>query len=674
VLYYFFGKFRKFRKLCKFREKMEDKLVAALDIETESECLEVLKAFSGDSELLTDSQISNIWQHCKWESVARMLKHNLLIPFDASKDGIYKCAINASFRGNLNLLKTYVEFGLDLPDLSIKKDYVRNINWSSLEAAALRGHLEIVEYIVTGNSKHPDVDGNISAFLLACEHNRQNVAEYFLKNFLVTANSVPSDINDQRRGTALMRAALYGHEKMVQFLLDNGADVFHESFNSMWWRRETALTVASTTTVKRILKRHIWKLKSHPKNDYRDLLSSASNNADWYTIEHLLDLGIPVSPTSDCVVNAARHGNLEMVKTLTTLGNVGRGGRCLTTAAGQGHLDIVKFLCTIIVDENEKARAFLEACDSGQYKVVEYFLESGIPVDTRSDPIPSMYYLRGCTGLMLAARKGHKSTCQLLLDRGADLNVKDCNNNMKEFFRSYSMSTKEINEWSRFWVNIFDSHGDDFILHLLESRYSHIHVPPYGSCLVLACKSKSLKLVQKLLNLGCMPNVLPPNCTRTPLEWACKNGKLDIVQYFFEHKILENADYSCKPHRGVLVPLEIDLGESLISACTENHKEIVKLLIAHGANVNYDESKFYRRPILQTIRHQNNGLEVFKLLYRAGATISAEELADVKPSPQILEIVEERLVGTTEAGSKIYLRPKGDVVIVRHDEEQIINV
>ena len=71
----------------------------------------------------------------------------------------------------------------------------------------------------------------------------------------------------------------------------------------------------------------------------------------------------------------------------------------------------------------------------------------------------------------------------------------------------------------------------------------------------------------------------------------------------------------CWPQSGTTV---------LIAACQENHTDVVRVLLRHGARVNI-ANKFSRyTPLMAAARHAN--FEVVKMLLKAGANPLAVEL------------------------------------------------
>ncbi|KAA0153563.1 hypothetical protein FNF29_02952 [Cafeteria roenbergensis] len=76
-------------------------------------------------------------------------------------------------------------------------------------------------------------------------------------------------------------------------------------------------------------------------------------------------------------------------------------------------------MATAAMGENAMASALWEAAKAGSTAEASRLLDAGAPVDWNN----AAEY--GSTALVLAAERGHKDTVELLLDRGADIEVKD---------------------------------------------------------------------------------------------------------------------------------------------------------------------------------------------------------------------------------------------------------
>jgi ankyrin repeat protein len=181
--------------------------------------------------------------------------------------------------------------------------------------------------------------------------------------------------------------------EIANLLLDAGADVNAES--EAYGGRSTTLGLTATSY--------------HPE----------AAGVQLALMDLLIERGAIIDgPDSD--VNGCLHnGRGEAAEYLAN-----RGARLdLEGAAGVGRLDIVKrfFDETGALKPAATRRQLIDgftwACEFGRNSIIEFLLEHGMRVDTRLKG--------GETGLHWAAYEGHADTVQLLLDRGAPVDVTD---------------------------------------------------------------------------------------------------------------------------------------------------------------------------------------------------------------------------------------------------------
>ena len=129
--------------------------------------------------------------------------------------------------------------------------------------------------------------------------------------------------------------------------------------------------------------------------------------------------------------------------------------------------------------------------------------------------------------------------------------------------------------------------------------------------LIQAVKSKSLKMVQKLLDQGANINIRCGKFRLTPLFIACRDGPDEIAIELIE--------------RGANVNLEsLDVGKvPLICAFLKNRVKVIQKLLEFGANPNMDYNPL---PPLQ-LACLYGFFEIAKLLMLHGAKITKEAFA-----------------------------------------------
>jgi ankyrin repeat protein len=178
--------------------------------------------------------------------------------------------------------------------------------------------------------------------------------------------------------TALGRAAREGHEAVVKFLVENGAD-----------------------------------------------------------LNVRMDVGWGILPGDGSALTwAAGGGHLEVVRYLVARGAnldiqaqkpvfFGTGGTAVTMASGKGRLYVVEYLLESGADKENKDGipgwdAFICACDQGQLKVVEFFVETRKVNIHRIDR-------KGQTPIFAASLEERYNVMEYLVVKGASLNTQDFN-------------------------------------------------------------------------------------------------------------------------------------------------------------------------------------------------------------------------------------------------------
>ncbi|CAK9116673.1 unnamed protein product [Durusdinium trenchii] len=270
--------------------------------------------------------------------------------------------------------------------------------------------------------------------LLAADCGQLNVLEVLLKN---GANQAATTSEEDFRWTALHLAALKGREKIVVALLEAGAEKDCQDRGG-----QTALMWAAVNghvEVVRLL------LDAGAEKDCQDrdgftALSYAAEIRHVAMVQLLLNAGADKDLQSQsgwtALMRAAGEGRVEMVQLLLDAGYT-----ALLWAAGNGHVEIVQLLLDAGAD---KARNLVEVgplcCGQLGTATWKWHVSCWTPAPTRNCKkklvrvLTSM--LRSCppfsvmrevryTALMGAADNGHVEMVQLLLDAGANKEMKD---------------------------------------------------------------------------------------------------------------------------------------------------------------------------------------------------------------------------------------------------------
>ena len=279
--------------------------------------------------------------------------------------------------GNLQLLKSLIEKGADIPD-------------DSVSSAAAEGHLDIVKYLVDEKGI-----GAGYSFWHAAHNGHFPVMEYLFEKGVTISDSSDSDSSD-----AVNYTFAHGNSsrlEVVKYLIEKGAKIDHES---------VSFAIADGGVI------------------------------SFDSVKYLIDeKGAKIS--DDAVYNAVLEGHLHIVKYLVEKGaDVTEG--ILGTAAYEGHFDIVKYLVDEkgLGDlskhdydlSNMGDDAAEGAAENGHLEILKYIVEKFSVVwgdgDENGDEPPM--FQRLAYHLLKAAANGHFDIVKYLIDeKGAWLTCDD---------------------------------------------------------------------------------------------------------------------------------------------------------------------------------------------------------------------------------------------------------
>ncbi|KAF5307348.1 hypothetical protein FQR65_LT07065 [Abscondita terminalis] len=266
-----------------------------------------------------------------------------------------------------------------------------------------------------------------TALTLACAGGHEELVELLIKR--------GSDIEhrDKKGFTPLILAATAGHEKIVEILLNNGADIEAQSERT----KDTPLSLACSggryEVVEFLLNRGANK-EHRNVSDYTPLSLAASGgyvNIIKLLLSHTAEINsrtgskLGISP----LMLAAMNGHTAAVKLLLDKGSdinaqiETNRNTALTLACFQGRHEVVSLLLDRKANVEHRAKTgltpLMEAASGGYVEVGRVLLDKG--ADVNATPVPSSRD----TALTIAADKGHCRFVELLLCRGAAVEVKN---------------------------------------------------------------------------------------------------------------------------------------------------------------------------------------------------------------------------------------------------------
>ncbi len=461
-----------------------------------------------------------------------------------------KTAIN---NGDLVQVKSMIEGNKDLLESKID-NYFSPLNFASIE-----GKTDIVEYLVEKDAdiNTKDREGSIPL---------QNAA---VKGYLDIAKILVekgSDVNykDNNDVTPLHFACMSGNFKLVKFLIDKGADINAVSkagrkpiFEAVWG--------ADLETI-RFLEKMGGDLKD--VNSYGNTpIHFAARNGNIELIEYILSKGYDLNQKNDAgqvpIVWAVAGNTPEVIKFLKEKGadinaKDSDGKSLMFNAAARGSKETIELLQSYGLDINEKDNfgmtPLLSAIRGGK-ETVEFLLDKGAEIAPKECMSGNSCTIDGTTTLHHAMYANNPEIVELLIKRKAPLNVIDSNGSTP--------------------LMIAVNRGSDEIAQLLIDNGADPDIKDiaYGrTALHIAASKGYQKIASVLVSKGAEVNITDNN-GHSPLYSALYHGNDQIAKLLIKNKA-ENKDID-DLHKGLAADAEeakiFFLGHSGWAVRTKDH-------------------------------------------------------------------------------------------------------
>ena len=398
--------------------------------------------------------------------------------------------------------------------------------------------------------------------------------------------------------TPLMLAASEGQEKVLRYLIQQGADVYRKNEKTGDSYGDTALHFAARSNH---IQCGILLVKVGASITLRNESSKTPLDLAHRDFKDAIMLD---------VVREIHRGNEDSED------NFGLRRIPLMLAVGEGRLDVVEYLIDHGADVNKKddicnRTALHYVSKRGQIEVVELLLSKGAEIDVEDE--------NHRTPLLLAAAEGHNDTVLYLIDHGADVSKKDDRKRTALHYASESgyLKLAELLLSKGAEINIEDE--DRRTPLLLAAAGGHndtvLYLINHGAdvskkddrkrtALHYASESGYLKLAELLLSKGAEINIEDED-RRTPLLLAAAGGHNDTVLYLINH----GADVSKKDdHKRT----------ALHYASESGHLKLAELLLSKGVEINIEDED-HRTPLVLAVKHQRFNT-VYHLI-KAGADV-----------------------------------------------------
>ncbi|CAF1008766.1 unnamed protein product [Rotaria sp. Silwood1] len=538
---------------------------------------------------------------------------------------------------------------ISLPS-NIFRGYREADGLTALSIAAGKKHKSITETLATC----PEVQVNkaslsgITPLLMVAEVGWRDIVDILLqRGALVDAAPSGKRAEDNKiaGSTPLIGATKYNHPECVKRLLAHQANPNHQNQSGI-----SALMLAAEQGYFECVKLLVQAgadLELAPSGPLaltmnlcgQTPLFCAAKEGRTEIVKYLLDRGANPRVQNHYGVSAlwipSQKGMLQVVELLLNAGaethiapfgnladelNI-TGWTPLYAAMKSRKFDVVKLLLKRGADSNAVTKLgstpFLLASEICDLDIIEACIEAGADLDfAPSGSDADNLNITGQTALFMATLKDRVDVVKVLIEKGAQVNVKN----------RYGVSPLLLcaESGNRELVQALVKAGADVNItpqgELAEENFLAGQTPLFG-----AAKKGHVEICEYLIENGANVNAITMTGA-TPLYTATEEGHLDVVILLIRY----GADVNQSPKGQVARDLHIENQTPLLIACMRNHESIIRYLIeSGGANVNVTSERG-SSPFLAICQHNN--VELARLLIRHGAKhdVEAKNLYDGK--------------------------------------------
>jgi len=495
----------------------------------------------------------------------------------------------------------------------------KTLNERLIEAAR-NGHLDEVEALIRDGAKVDARSDSLSTpLIIAASTGHVAIVQALLKA------GADVDAKNGDGATALMEASWAGDAPLVHILLDAKAqvnlkdDVGHTALHR-------AARAGKTEVIELLLA--AGADKSAQSSFFGTPLHNAAVKGNTDAVRCLLRHGCPVNVRdedgSTPLHLAVIRGSDDVIKALLEAGadinaqSTADGRTALMWAADQSQLAVLKFLLQSHADlnktDNQGWTALMLARINGQDEAARILKQAGGEEHTNLSyasatgdlaAVRSLLAEHGTNhpsktelgdALCLAAEKHHADVVKELLAHGADPN------------------TRLNGDWTPL---LFACRRDVGIARQLLAAGADVNQPRSSGTTPLmyaACTyDMPAEFVNELISKGAHVNATTKNGD-TAVGWAALGGKLENMKVLVQH----GADIKIHVGKPDGYP-----GWPLIRAISQGDIKLVDFLLAHGADIN-DGGGHGKTPLMYMYALRNDNVDVVKLLIARGANVFAQ--------------------------------------------------
>lgn len=421
--------------------------------------------------------------------------------------------------------------------------------------------------------------------------------------FLVKKGADPN-VENSDSSQSLHIAAKYGHPEIVKFYLNLGICVDSRDNNGYTPLHYVANRAVHSAAVRSCYQQVVHILLNmqadlnavDKKEGYPPLLHAA-RSSDKDLVELFIQVGANINCCDEnqftvlhhCSVNGYADIVLSLVEGKFNIDlneSTPRGDTPLLLAASCGQKHLVELFIRLKVKTDvccSKQWTILHhSCANGWTDLVRFLAEGDININVRTSS--------GATPLLLAAAYTHEDTVKLLIDLGADFELKDSYDRTVLHF----VSERGMLDIVKYLVTM----GCDFNARTVEGH------TPFN----LAVRYYYISLIKHFIDSGADVNCIDIH-EKAPVHYACIKGRLDILRYL----VSKGCDLYAVTSAGE-TPLTL--------AVKHSHLSLVNYLIVSGVDVNFrDKNK-------KTALHfacKSGSLEIVEALTKKGSNINIQD-------------------------------------------------
>lgn len=313
--------------------------------------------------------------------------------------------------GDVETMKLLQEKGLSLNTCD-------NYGMSLLSIASRYGNLDVVKYLLEQGIDVNGGEGYVPPVVMAARNNHYDVVKC-----LIEANASLEPTSDVYN--VLYEAAGNGNIQMVDLILKSG----YPLDDNYLFSTATKVIKNNNTNILGYFLDNGYDLSI--KKDGKGLLEYADN---YYVAKVLVEGGLDIKEYNTSAKD------LEMLEYLFQ--NGASPNKILSKSISYGNMDILNLAIEYDVDMNyideasgRKDSPLIAAAYSGSKDIMKKIIKNGGDINYKN--------AEGSTALMEVSKKGWTDCAKLLLDAGADKNIKD-NNKVDALYYAKDSKSKEI--------------------------------------------------------------------------------------------------------------------------------------------------------------------------------------------------------------------------------------